>query len=663
MSAAGPLAKAIDHYRKGDLAGARRAAELGLADAAPDAGLLQFLGHVCCRLGDFGAGIAHLRRGLDLEPGNAAVRVELAHALLAAGDIDGAQSLAGQSADLPPAASAQLARIRGHIFQSRGQAAEAARCYEQVVGAEPGDFESWNNLGNARRQVGDPAGAVEALQRAVSVRGDLAPIRMNLAGALGEAGRPEDGLSQIEQAVRLAPGESAPRIELGRTLTRLGRTKEAADALEAAARDLSGDSAILVELGLARAALEDLKGAERAYRRAIAADPGAPAAWNQLGLLLDSFSRTEELGALIGEARSAGVDQAELGFIRALHARREGRLDEALDLARAAPASTEPHRKAQLIGELLDRRGDSPAAFQAFGEMNRALAALPSDPRRQARAYRDSVEAATASLTPDFAARLRSGPVRSERPSPVFLVGFPRSGTTLLDTMLMGHSGVEVVEEKPLLQPIAERLGRPERVGGMDEEEAAALRALYFETLDRLAAPAPGKLLVDKMPLNMVQAPLLHRLFPGARFIFAERHPADVVLSCFITNFRLNPAMANFLDLRDSAELYDLAMASWSKARSLLPLEVHAVRYERMVEDPEAELRPLFDALGLDWQVDAIDHRRTAHARGYVATASYAQVTEPLYRRASGRWRRYSEQMAPVLPVLTPWAERLGYEM
>jgi len=658
-----PLARAIDLYRRGDLDGARQAAESALGSGPPDRDVLQFLGHLCCRMGDFAAGIAHLRRCLDLEPGNAGVRVELARALLAAGDLDGAEAVAAQSEGVPLAAATELARMRGYVFQARGRARDAALCYEQVVAGEPGDFESWNNLGNARRQAGDPDGAVEALRRAVSLRGDLAPIRMNLAGALGDSGRLEDGLSEIGQAVRLAPRESAPRIELGRALTRLGRTEEAQSALEAAVGEIPEDAALRVELGLARAALDDHSGTEQAYRRAIALDPGAPAAWNQLALLFDSLNRAEEIGALIGQARAAGVDEGDLGFTIALHARRQGRLEEALALARAAPGSTEPHRKAQLIGELLDRLGDSAGAFAAFGEMNRALADLPSDPRRSARDYREALAAAAALLTPDFAARLEAGTPAAGRSPPVFLVGFPRSGTTLLDTMLMGHSDVEVVEEKPLLQASAERLGRLERIAEIDEEEAAELRTLYFETLDRLAAPAEGKLVIDKMPLNMVQAPFLHRLFPDARFIFAERHSADVVLSCYITNFRLNPAMANFLDLEDSAAFYDLAMTAWSAARTLLPLNVHEVRYERMIEDPEAELRPLFDALGLEWQAEAIDHRRTARERGYVATASYAQVTEPLYSRASGRWRRYADQMAPVLPLLAPWAERLGYEM
>ena len=165
------------------------------------------------------------------------------------------------------------------------------------------------------------------------------------------------------------------------------------------------------------------------------------------------------------------------------------------------------------------------------------------------------------------------------------------------------------------------------------------------------------------MPLDMVLAGLLHRLFPDARFIFAERHPADVVLSCFITNFRLNDAMANFLDLEDSARFYDLAMTHWQQCRSIFSLDVHELRYEHMVADLEGAVRPLLDWLGLPWDQGMLDHRQTARGRGYVTTASYAQVTEPIYGRAAGRWVRYRDHLEPVLPVLAPWAERLGYEL
>jgi tetratricopeptide (TPR) repeat protein len=653
---------ALGLYRQGDLAGARRAAEEALGESPDDPRLLQFLGHLCCRSGDLKSGAAHLHRSLELDPSGLAARLDLAHALAGLGHFTEAEALCAAPAG-DEGASAELARIRGFALQELGRSAEAASAYEAAVALRPDDFETWNNLGNARRLAGDSAGAVEALERAVALRPNLAVIRRNLGGALADSGRLEESLDAVRAAVRLAPGEPAFRIELVRALARLGRGDETLDAARDAARAAPKSAEAQVELGLAQAAAGDLGAAEQAYRRAVALQPSEPPAWVHLALLLESGNRAEELGTLARDAEAAGVEAGELAFVRALIARREGRLAEALALAEAAPSSTEPHRKAQLIGEIADRLGDPDAAFAAFTEMNRVLAEAADDPRAGAIRYREELEGQIALATPDWFDSWPPSITPDDRPSPVFLVGFPRSGTTLLDTLLMGHPGLHVVEEQPLLQPAVEALGSMERLPGLESGEIARLRSLYFDALERLAPGSDGKMVVDKMPLNLARAALIHRLFPDARFIFAERHPADVVLSCFITNFRLNYAMANFLDLGDSARTYDLAMTHWSQCREGLGLRVHDLRYEHMVADLEGAVRPLVDFLGLEWDQKMLDHRGTALGRGYVATASYAQVTEPIYARASGRWRRYAKQMEPVLPLLEPWAERLGYEM
>jgi hypothetical protein len=161
----------------------------------------------------------------------------------------------------------------------------------------------------------------------------------------------------------------------------------------------------------------------------------------------------------------------------------------------------------------------------------------------------------------------------------------------------------------------------------------------------------------------MNKVPLIRRLFPEARIILALRHPCDVVLSCFMTAFRLNDAMANFLDLDTAAEFYDLSFGYWTNCTSIMPVSVHTIRYEDVVDDTEGQLRGLLDYLGLAWNESVLDHAGTARSRGVITTASYAQVTEGIYRRASGRWQRYRHQLEPVLPLLAPWAEKFGYEM
>jgi hypothetical protein len=219
------------------------------------------------------------------------------------------------------------------------------------------------------------------------------------------------------------------------------------------------------------------------------------------------------------------------------------------------------------------------------------------------------------------------------------------------------------MEERPPIRRVEESVGSLEALLPLSSKQLADLREIYFAEAAKAVDLSGSPLVVDKFPLHLNKVPYIHRLFPDAKFILALRHPCDVVLSCFITSFRLNNAMSNFLDLGTTAETYDLTMAYWQHCCSILPLNVHTVFYENMIADSEAELRPLFDYLGLDWRDEALDHRRTALARGTITTASYSQITEPIYQRAAGRWVRYREQMAEVLPVLQPWVARFGYSM
>ena len=161
-------------------------------------------------------------------------------------------------------------------------------------------------------------------------------------------------------------------------------------------------------------------------------------------------------------------------------------------------------------------------------------------------------------------------------------------------------------------------------------------REAYFSELDRHADPNFDGLIVDKLPLNMLGLPVIHSLFPDARVIFAQRHPCDAVLSGFMQSFTLNDAMACFLTIEDAADLYDVSMGLFSRARDLLPIATHTLIYENLVSEPEAALRPLLEFLGLEWCPELLDHRSTAKSRGAIITPSYDQVTQPLSRT---RWR------------------------
>ncbi|HMG46704.1 MAG TPA: sulfotransferase [Allosphingosinicella sp.] len=562
-------------------------------------------GLAAAQAGDAAAAIPHFRRALDGAPEDVPTRCNLATALLSAGALQEADEVLAAGGDDP-----RLQRLAAYVHRQQGRLAAAAAAYEAVLKAFPDDWESFNNLGNVRRTLGDLDGAVQAFRQAIRLRPDLAEMVFNLSNALGEAQRHDERVATMREAARIAPG----------------------------------DARVQTEYGVAAAEARDFAAAEAAYRAALAADPAFTPAYVELGLLLETQNRLAELEKLLEGAPAA----PELGFLRAWLLRRQGRFAEALPLAQAAPASIEPARRAQLLGEIHDRLGDAPRAFAAFAEMNRAALAAAPPPDRPS--YRSEVLASTARLTSWSPAE-----VASEPPSPAFILGFPRSGTTLLDTLLLNIPELHVLEEMPVLDAVERTARTP--------ADSNALRARYFEVLAALAPPRSGQIVIDKFPLHMARAPLIHRLFPDARIVFVERHPCDAVLSCFMANFQLNHAMRAFTDIEEAARLYDAVMVAWTRARELLPLNVHEVRYERMVADLEGEMRPLLGFLGLAWDPKVLDNRAAAAGRDYIRTASYAQVAEPIYRRAAGRWERYRDQLAPVLPILAPWAERLGYEM
>jgi hypothetical protein len=136
-----------------------------------------------------------------------------------------------------------------------------------------------------------------------------------------------------------------------------------------------------------------------------------------------------------------------------------------------------------------------------------------------------------------------------------------------------------------------------------------------------------------------------------------------VALSCFFARFQPTPMLISFSTLEDTAMLYDKVMSFWERSRGAMPLRVHNLKYEDLVLDPERQMRQLVDFLELDWDERVLDHEKSAGRRAFVQTASYAQITEPLYDRSIGRWKKYRDQLAPVLPILRPWAAHMGYEM
>ncbi|MGH8377819.1 MAG: sulfotransferase family protein, partial [Gammaproteobacteria bacterium] len=242
------------------------------------------------------------------------------------------------------------------------------------------------------------------------------------------------------------------------------------------------------------------------------------------------------------------------------------------------------------------------------------------------------------------------------------------SGTTLMDTFLDAHPKIAVLEEEPWMEHTIDVVramprGYPRALADLDPAKMTALRAAYLEAIIQGAHPSPNVMLVDKNPFLSAHAAFIHNLIANARFIFALRHPCDVVLSCFMQPFGRNPILANFLDFESSAQTYRRVMDLWLRYRELLPLQVHELRYENLVADSRPTLSALLEFLDMPWSDELADHTAHAQRRGRIYTPSYHQVIRPLYGDAVNRWRRYQRYFGAALDILRPYAERFGYDM
>jgi len=656
------LRSAVAALSRGDLASARSEAEAALKKQPNSPSVLQVLGVIYCQSGEVRQGADYLRKAIRRGADTIDNRLNLARALIDLGELDEAEKAC--RAPSGAAEPAVMQRLRADIRKAQGRHVEAIGLYEQIVQQSPNDFESWNNLGSARLAAGDAAGALEALEQSRALNPNNGVVHINIARALDALGSHAEGLAGLEQAARQSPGDAGVQLELGKALLRMGRSDEALAPLGTAARLNPGNAETFVSLGLTFASLAQADQAERSYRFALKADPRNVEAFLNLAILLEQANRIDEAARLADYADANDLSLDERNYVRALLLRREGRLSEALELAQSVYSpKLDPAIKMLFVGQVADRLGDIDTAFYAFAEMNRLRALRPEAQRYDGTEQRRHVERLAAITTPEWIRSWQPAEAPRDLATPAFLVGFMRSGTTLLDTILMGHDGTHVLEEEPILSRIEATIGDLPRLSRLDPAQVDLLRRRYLDEAAAVRPIAPGRLLVDKNPLASLQAPLIHRLFPDARFIFALRHPCDVVLSCYMQNLQVNQAMASFLDLTNAALFYDSVMSYWHRCRDLLPLNVHTVRYEDLVEDVEGEVRPLLDFLGLAWDDKVLDHQRSASERGFIRTPSYAQVTEKIYSRASGRWVRYRHHLEPILPILAPWAERFGYAM
>ncbi|MEQ4575142.1 MAG: sulfotransferase [Gammaproteobacteria bacterium] len=561
-------------------------------------------------------------------------------------------------------------------LQMQGRVAEAADVHAELARRQPGEAAHWNNLGNALRELRRIDEARAAYRRACALEPRDPLTHHNLGLLAMDEGDYAAAREHLLDAHELDPSAPLTRLHAAMACHECGDFQREQRLLASWRQwpPLDADGTQDLAWLLAQDGRTDE--ADALLGDCIARSPDPTRAWARRVMVMERANRLDDARAAAARlpaaqaVADADVRQDVLNA-RAVLAMREGewaQASQALETLLAEPGDKRKRSNLYFaLARCYDRLGQPDEAMRACAEAHAAQLAgiAPLVPEAMKRSDAP-LPVARQRWSPQrhAAARPVGGPAMAD--SPVFVVGFPRSGTTLLEQMLDAHPALCSMDERPFLQELAERLEReglawPDGLGELDDAACEALRGEYWRRVREVASPMPGQRLVDKNPLNLLRLPLIHRLFPQARVILALRHPCDVLLSCYMQAFR-SPAFAMLCsDLDRLARGYADAMDHWlHHARLLAPIAMES-RYEDLVDDVAGQVGKLGAFLELEQPERLLDFQRHARGKGFISTPSYAQVVEGINRRGLDRWHPYRRHFEPVLPVLRPYLERWGY--
>jgi len=600
--------------------------------------------------------------------------LEAAFASYERGEVPAAEAQCRRALALNPDHAGALA-LTGFIQLEQGRYGEAVPVYDRLCRVEPLQASHWMNLGNAHRGTGAFDESLKAFDRAAELGERSADFYYNLGLLHIARGDYEAARAVLGDALRLAPGDVEARyryvtacyecMQFEAALAALQDWSPPQDAPPAA---VAGIAQMLLNMGdLARA--EALIQAATRSRRA---DAAAELISVQL---LERTNRLDEAAARLALLKThpdaAGLG-AELQRVAGRIAQRHGQHELAVELFRQAlvdygkpqdqhyllfPLAESLHalgRTDEVITTLIEAHRSQ--AF--FIRRSRPLAALRGPPQMEITDYRCDPE--------DVAGWDHSGAPGTED-SPVFVVAFPRSGTTLLELALDAHPQLLSMDEQPFVQNclddmLALGVKYPEQLGRLTPNQLNGVRTAYWQRVAKKVQLEPGQRLVDKNPLNILRLPVIGRVFPHARIVLALRHPCDVILSCYMQHFRAPDFALLCSDMPALTVGYRRTFDFWYETAALLEPQTLEVRYEDFVTDLPVQTRRICTFLGIPWDERMLTPAERAHAKGYISTPSYTQVVQPVNRRAVDRWRRYYKYLEPALKVVQPYLERWGYD-
>lgn len=484
----------------------------------------------------------------------------------------------------------------------------------------------------------------------------------------------------FDKALTEDPYDIQARAWLGQALCSLGRRFEGTGYLREAGRDLlehardDGDTSFVLELVQQLQQWNDFPGAFELGRQALDINPADARGLQLHAVTCAQLNRKQEALQAGEQALKLAPDNAMmqvlLGSLEAdagRHADAQRRLERALNNGLAPREAFRAHKE---LARVLDRLGQYEQVFPHLQASAKLAAELPEYSQQNAALLPNMIRANKAGFDRALMGRWAGTAFPDDRPAPVFLIGFFRSGTTLTQEVLDVHPDVFVADETDFIWAVHRELHEMDRspastgdkLRKLDLAGVKHLRATYWKRAqERLGEVPAQRMFVDKFTMNTVDLGLINCIFPDAKVVFVMRDPRDVCLSCFMQLMVPTPATVHLLNWKSTADFYAQVMNWWLHIKQQLTLGFIEFRYEDAVAQFEPTYRQVFDFLGLSWDPAVAKFHEHA-ARKFIASPSRNQVAQPLYSSSVARWKHYASEFAPVAETLRPYVSAFDYE-
>jgi len=646
------LSLALQYHQSGQLDAAAEIYREVLADEPQNADARHLLGLVALQSGNYELAADQILRAIRLKSGVAVFHSNLGVAYQSLKKLDEAVACFRRAINLAPN-HVEAHNNLANTLREQGKVPEAVASWQRALALKPNYVDAWSNLAVALRQLGNIEEFVACLRTVFRLRPDRADCCNNLASALHEQGKVDEAIALYRRAIQLDPTFALPHNNLGNVLQEQGKLAEACQCYQWAI-DLKPDLAE-AHLGLASTQNEQGKSTDaiQHYLTAIQIKPGMAASHHNLGVVLQEqgdFAGAERCfrSAIASDFRYAVAHGDLATLLRArlpaedIAAQQQLLLDSGLTREQQAALHFG-------LAQVFDARGAYAKAAEHSSVANALrlaqwkIAGQEYDPE----AHSEFVNRIIAEFTPEFFARVGDFGMQTERP--VFLVGLPRSGTTLIEQILASHSQVFGAGELTLARDAFAATCDSGKNPGIQHSslDREGIQRLAGRHLDELHGRNGTALrVIDKMPDNYLYMGFLAALFPRARFIHCQRDLRDVAVSCWMSNFRAIRWASTPGDIATRFRDYLRLMDRW---REVLPVPVLEISYEETVAGLEGVARKLVAWCGLEWEPGCLEFHRGKRA---VRTASAVQVRQPLYATSVGRWKHYEQSLATLLSAL-----------